>query len=278
MFNDMLLATLSYPQPTSSKAISRAVDFAARLHSTISCMAFEISLSASLGYLSEGMLDVEGMIAAVQRKSSAAARDILETFRNEAGRREVLGDCLLKTCPNSDVTTLLVGEARVHDLTVIPIADVDGIEQWYGEAVVFGSGRPVLILPEAGPAPRLDSVLVAWDGTRAAARALSDALPLLSLAKTISVVTIVGEKPLGAGEFETDLTRHFARHNLKFSFHQVESKGRAIGDVLASAAAQRECDLLVMGAFGHSRIRDFVLGGATKSMLANPPLPLFLSH
>lgn len=278
MFKDMLLATLSYPQPTSPNAISRSVDFAARLRSTISCVAFEISLSSSLGYLSEGIPDVEGMIAAVQRKSSAAAKDILEAFRIEAGRREVLGDCLLKTCPSSDVTTLLVGEARVRDLTIMPIADVDGVEQWYGEAIVFGSGRPVLILPEAGPAPRLDSVLVAWDGTRAAARALSDALPLLSLAKAISVVTVVGEKPLGAGEFEADLSRHLASHNLKFSFHHVESKGRAIGDVLASAAAERECDLLVMGAFGHSRIRDFVLGGATKSMLAKPPLSLFLSH
>jgi nucleotide-binding universal stress UspA family protein len=98
------------------------------------------------------------------------------------------------------------------------------------------------------------------------------------MAKTISVVTIVGEKPLGVGDLEAGLSRHLSRHRLNFSFSQVESKGRPIGDALASVAAERESDLLVMGAFGHSRIRDFVLGGATKSMLARPPLPLFLSH
>lgn len=87
MFKDMLLATLSYPQPTSPNAISRAVDFAARARSTISCVAFEISLSPSLGYLSEGILDVEGMIAAVQQKSALAANEILDGFRNEAERQ-----------------------------------------------------------------------------------------------------------------------------------------------------------------------------------------------
>jgi hypothetical protein len=145
MFNDILLATLSYPQPTSPSAISRAVNFAAQLRSTISCMAFEILLSPTLGYLAEGMLDVGAMIETVQVKSSAAAKEIIESFRNEAEQQGVLGDVLFRTCLSADVTTSVVDEARVRDLTIISTAEFDGVEQWYGGAVVFGSGRPLLI-------------------------------------------------------------------------------------------------------------------------------------
>ena len=107
---------------------------------------------------------------------------------------------------------------------------------------------------------------------------MADAIPLLRRAKTIRVVTITREKPIHTRHSITALARNLARHGIDVVLDEEEAAGRGIGQALADYATARDLDLFVMGAYGHSRMRDFILGGATKSIIANPPLPVLLSH
>jgi nucleotide-binding universal stress UspA family protein len=146
--------------------------------------------------------------------------------------------------------------------------------------VIFGSGRPTLILPET-PRSRpfeLGTVVVAWDFSRAAARAVSDALPLLERAKKVRVVTISSEKVLDTKHSAEELAKNLARHGIDVVLEIVDADGRRIGEVLEAFALAHKADILVMGAYGHARWREFILGGATKSLLSRPPLPILLSH
>jgi nucleotide-binding universal stress UspA family protein len=119
---------------------------------------------------------------------------------------------------------------------------------------------------------------VAWDFSRPAARAVADALPVLEKAKRTCVVTVTNEKLIDTKRSGPELAKHLARHGVNVVLDTVDAAGRSVGDVLESYVASRNADVLVMGAYGHSRIRDFILGGATKSMIARPPLPILLSH
>ena len=146
--------------------------------------------------------------------------------------------------------------------------------------MIFGSGRPTLVLPET-PRSRpfeLSTVVVAWDFSRAAARAVSDALPVLERAKKVRVVTVSNEKTLDTKHSTEELGKNLARHGIDVVLDRVDAGGRRIGEVLESFALSHKADVLVMGAYGHARWREFILGGATKSLLSKPPLPILLSH
>ena len=180
-----------------------------------------------------------------------------------------------------EVPDLLADYARLHDLTLVPSSDAAFGDQRYAEAIIFGSGRPTLILPTArGQTDHfaLKTVVVAWDFSRPAARALGDALPILEMAEQVRVVTVTNEKTLDSRRSGAAVSKHLAAHGLTASLDVVDAADRSIGEVLESYALSLDADLLVMGAYGHSRVRDFILGGATKSMLARPPLPVLLSH
>jgi len=153
-------------------------------------------------------------------------------------------------------------------------------DRWYAEAVMFGSGRPTLILPQK-PRSRpfeLGTVAVAWDFSRAAARAVSDAMPLLEKAKKVRVVTVLNDKRVDQKHSAEELSKNLSRHGIDVVLDWVDANGRPIGTVLEAYVASHEADLLVMGAYGHSRLREFVLGGATNSLLSKPPLPILFSH
>jgi nucleotide-binding universal stress UspA family protein len=146
--------------------------------------------------------------------------------------------------------------------------------------VIFGSGKPTLVLPQR-PRSRpfeLGTVAVAWDFSRAAARAVSDAIPLLEKAKKVRVVTVLNEKHLDNKHSAEELSKHLSRHGIDVVLERVDAKGRRIGEVLEAYVASHASDMLVMGAYGHSRLRELVLGGATKSLLSKPPLPILFSH
>ncbi len=168
-----------------------------------------------------------------------------------------------------------------RDLTIVPVPEGEFFDQWYAELIIFGSGRPTLVVPETrkrADAFSLDTVVVGWDFSRPASRAVADALPILEKAKRVCVVTVTNEKVIDTKRSGAELAKHLARHGVEVVLDVVDAAGRGIGDVLRSCVVSRNADLLVMGAYGHSRIRDFILGGATKSMIAQPPLPIFLSH
>ena len=180
--------------------------------------------------------------------------------------------------PDLRSSGLLVDYALLRDLTIVPVPEC--YDQWYAETVIFGSGRPTLILPET-PRSRpfeLGTVAVAWDFSRAAARAVSDALPLLERARKVRVVTVTNEKSLDTKHSAEELAKNLARHGIDVMLDKVDANGRPIGEVLETYTVSHQVDVLVMGAYGHAKWREFILGGATKSLLSKPPLPILFSH
>ena len=236
-------------------------------------------LPGRIAALTDALLDVPAMVAAEIRKSADNARDLLAAFESAAQRTGVLQDTIAEKCLASQVPDILVDYARLRDLTIIPIPETDSVDQWYAESVIFGSGRPTVVMPEAPRRPpAIDSVVVAWDFSRTAARAVWDALAILQKAKTVRVVTVTNEKVIDSTRSGEELAKHLSRHGVTVVLENVNAAGRTIGESLETYVASCNADLLVMGAYGHSRMREFILGGATRSMLARPPLPVFLSH
>lgn len=278
---DILLVLATYPEPTPVSAIDDAVEVAVALGARISALACEVRIQVPTNALADVLLDVKGMAAAESRKSAVNAEALLAAFQDSAEKKGVFQDRILEHCVTSEQAEVIVQYARLRDLMIMPFPDGDYNQQWHVESVIFQSGRPTLVLPNtrkrSGPF-KLNATVLAWDFSRTAARAVADSLPILQKSKKVYVVTVKNEKTIDTRRSGSELAKYLARHGVEVVLDEVDAGGRAIGDVLDSYTASRNADLLVMGAYGHSRVRDFFLGGATKSLLYRPPLPLFLSH
>lgn len=275
-FKDILVALNSYPDPTPVSVVDEAVSIAAALGAHIAALSCETRVQLP-GHVFAAST-IGGIVAAEADKSRRNAHDLLAAFDAAAEKSGILHETIMEKCLTQEVPAILVEYARLRDLTILSVPASD--DQWYAETIIFGSGRPTLILPET-PRPRpfkLGTVAVAWDFSRAAARAVSDAMPVLELAKQVRIVTVVNEKALDTRRSAEELARNLARHGIDVVPDKVDAKGRSIGDVLETYTGSHSVDLLVMGAFGHSRLREFILGGATRSLLSKPPLPILFSH
>ena len=280
-FKDALLQLSSYPEPTSAAAIEQAVLFAGALGARISAITFKIEIPTAGNVLANTLLDIPGMVVAERQKSAANAQVLISAFETTATKRGVPHKQIVESCTTSQLAAIVTEHARMRDITMIPIGEPAALQQYVAESVIFGSGRPTIVLPEVpkrGGPSSFDIVGVAWDFSRPAARAVADAMPILERAKTVRVVTITQEKTIDTKRSSADLAKHFACHGIEAVLEEEEAAGRTIGQALEDYVTAREIDLLVMGAYGHSRLRDFILGGATKTIIAHPPLPVLLSH
>jgi nucleotide-binding universal stress UspA family protein len=173
--------------------------------------------------------------------------------------------------------TIATRYARYADLTIVGQVDRDALEPVpvdLPEAVVLGAGRPVLIVPYAGTFEMIgERVLVAWNATREAARAVHDAMPFIERASKVTVLTIDDDDEPAA-----HLARHLARHGVKAERSAMTSDDVDVGALLLSRAADFAADLIVMGAYGHSRLREIVLGGATRAILQSMTVPVLMAH
>ena len=199
---------------------------------------------------------VSGVIAGEAAKSRKNAHELLAAFDAAAEKAGILHETILEKCLTLEVPDLLVEYARLRDLTILPMPASS--DQWYAEAIIFGSGRPTLILPEK-PKRRpfqLGTVAVAWDFSRAAARAVSDALPILELAKQVRIVTVVNEKALDTKRSGEELAKNLARHGIDVVLDKVDAKGRPIGEVLESFTSSQG-----RGPAGDGRVWAFQVAG-----------------
>lgn len=146
------------------------------------------------------------------------------------------------------------------------------------EAILFQGGMPTLIVPYYGVTQFVpDKAVVAWNGSAAAARAIRAALPLLTLAKHV-VVAMVDEGREQQGEPGADIGAYLARHDLDVTVRTIQNAPNGAGAALLAFAAEEEANWLVMGAYGHSRLLQFLLGGVTRHVLANATLPVLMAH
>jgi nucleotide-binding universal stress UspA family protein len=171
--------------------------------------------------------------------------------------------------------------ARRFDLSIVgqPSPDSPVMNDLVLETAMFESGRPVIAVPYIQKGGlKLDRVMICWDGGRTAARAIGDALPLLTRAKMVDVVIFAGERGKQDEIPGADMGQHLARHGLNVSVNRIPLGDVDVADAILSHAADSSADFVVMGGYGHSRLREFILGGATRGMLQAMTVPVLLAH
>jgi nucleotide-binding universal stress UspA family protein len=176
----------------------------------------------------------------------------------------------------------LAFQSRYADLTVVgqwsPDDPTDPGPIDLGAAVALDAGRPVLVVPYAGKVSAdWKRVMVGWDGSRAATRAVHDAMDFLIAAERVDIVCIDPEDSAGRDP-GADIAAHLAHHGVKADAHGMPSGGLGAADALISASSDLGADLMVMGAYGHARFRELVFGGVTRRVLEHMPIPVLMSH
>jgi len=278
-YKDLLLSLANYPDNTPPAAVDVAVDFAAAIGAKLSAIACEIKIAVPGSFIAPAFLNVPAMAETEAKKAREQAEAALAAFQKVAENKDVYEERILGRCLAPELPGLLVEYARLRDLTIVPAEANEFADQPNAEALIFESGRPVLMVPREPRKPFvLNTATVAWDFSRPAARAVGDALPLLIRAKRVHIVTVINEKRIDTRRSGPELAKHLARHGIDVILETVDAAGRRIHEALEATTHVHDSDLLVMGAYGHSRLREFVLGGATRSMIARPPLPVLLSH
>jgi nucleotide-binding universal stress UspA family protein len=226
------------------------------------------------------------------------APDIVEGRLRELGEAQDRAETLFRTAasaagvkaiewrapPGSPIDTA-VAHARCADLTVLGQCDPTSPESFFMaelvHAIVLSAGRPTLIVPYVGARATLgQNVLVAWDGGREASRALADAMPILAKAQEVTVMSIHAgpEESAADASSRSRLAAHLDSHGIDAQIHDDDIADMSVGDFLLSRAADLGIDLIVMGAYAHTRLRDLVLGGVTRTMLQSMTVPVLMSH
>jgi nucleotide-binding universal stress UspA family protein len=223
-------------------------------------------------------LPIPGAIVTSQITTPAVRAEQL--FRDRFHSLKMDGDW----CPVNRVdVNELVSFARGADLVIIGQINPDTrpVSSWRPEEIVIGCGRPVLMVPYIGSYPQVGRrVLVAWDGSREAARALNDALPLIQGADSVTLVTVrTRVKDLNHNSLSMDpIVRHLARHGVDARLDEVLQLGTPIADVLLSRSVDLAADLIVAGVCRHSQLREALLGGVSRGLFHHMTLPVLMSH
>jgi cytochrome c2/nucleotide-binding universal stress UspA family protein len=231
-------------------------------------------------YSASGAVPSE-FIEAQRADSDRNARSAIERFEQATKRAGISYESLVLNASVSGASDQLGRIARRFDAVVLaqPTHDKPMPDEVIDEGVLFESGRPVIFVPfiqKGGIA--LDRVMVCWDGGRTATRAIADSLPFLQKAKQVEVV-VIGNKPPKSDEVPgADIGQHLARHGLKVDVKRITISDIDVPSTILSHAADSSADLIVMGGYGHSRLREFVLGGATRGLLEAMTVPVLMSH
>lgn len=213
---------------------------------------------------------------AITQAETACRRFDAETTRRDISSETRVAEILMGGAPDG-----FVAACRTTDLVVIGQDDPDRPEpmrETMIETALFEGCAPVLLVPYITRAtPSFARVTIAWDGGRTAARAVHAALPILKQAEKITVL-MVGKASSTPGEPGGDLATWLSRHGLDVEVVSLEAPEISVADALLDHATDRSVDLLVMGGYGHSRVREFLLGGATRGILTTMTIPVLMAH
>jgi len=266
-----------YPTPTPLEAI----DYACAL-----TKLFEAKLVVSSSHLE--IRAPQNWIVGAMTSTMARELQTITTAKTQALELHVQREALLQGIPVKVSHTAehwpggLVDSSwrgRVNDLCILSLPPDSAEPRLYVEDWLFGSGRPCILYPDSSKQMfSTESVLICWDFSKSAARAVGDALPLLHNAKRVRVATFRGEKDIPVADPATPLVAFLADHGIEAEAEEVAIGKRTIGQAILGHADATDTTLIMMGAFGHSRLREFLLGGATRELLAKSTIPLFMSH
>lgn len=226
-----------------------------------------------------------GVVGRINQQERLVCERITTTFEEMTKGASFVAELrLLKPRGRDDIGALVQQHSRAADLIVasqrepqLEISNMLG----FPERLVMESGRPVLTVPLAGERSLLNRhVLIAWNGKREAARAVFDALPLLKAARKVTVLCAEQTDAEGTSTPlpDTSIAAALARHDVSVTLKTAIVDKSAVGATIAAAIAAEHVDLAVMGAYGHSRLREFVFGGATRHLLQHMTVPVLFSH
>lgn len=264
-----------------ARRIEAAVRLAARhdAHLTGLYLIVEVPL---LNYIREYIPPETRATMAAEAEAKADAA--LARFREAAEKGGIEYETRIDRALDTTLPGVMSMHARYADLLVLGQVDPDEppeVGHHLAEEVLLASGRPALVVPYIGAPETLgERVVVAWDASREAARAVSDAMPLLERAKSVLVLSFDPEaSPFGHGELPgADIALHLARHGVQVEVRREHAGELDVGNAILSYIADRSADLLVMGAYAHSRVRELVLGGVTRTMLESMTVPVLMAH
>jgi nucleotide-binding universal stress UspA family protein len=269
----------------SEALLDAAVLVAKRLNGHIRALLIQPNPNTAFAYLPDVVLAAGVTREVIEREAleaAAAAKDRFVGWRKRHSLPDTAG-VRLDSCFASwserfgDIETIVARFGRVSDLIVVPRPSSSYMQgQRCFDAAVFESGRPTLVIGEKLPFAITDHVMIAWNGSLEASRAVLGAMPLLHLAGRVSI--------FAAPQYETevvdvaDLTESLHWHGIRA--HQITGPRdeSSTGAALVSAAVEQQATMIVMGAYTHSRLRQSFLGGVTRHLLAHAPVPLLMSH
>ena len=267
--------------PATAARLEAAVTLAARLEAHVTALQLvpEPFLTGAVGHHLPAEVIREHLAHA-----EAETEDALASFRATADQRGVAYAVVRETGSLDRLPTMLARHGRHTDLTVIGQPDLEAggrDDTALVEAAFMDSGHPALVIPRtwSGTLPPRRAI-VAWDGSREAARAATDAVPLLQAAELVEVLVIDAREVGGRMEDRPGeaLAVHLRRHAVAAEVRQVASGGAGVPDVLLAQARDQAADLLVMGGYGHSRLREMLVGGATRHILEHMTVPVLFAH
>jgi nucleotide-binding universal stress UspA family protein len=230
---------------------------------------------------------IEDMMVATEKESAVRAHDVRVLFEQAVNAH---GVTIGEPRPNGGVATanfvsvagreeeIIAQQARLADLTVIPHPeagqDVSSSDALH--AVLFDSGRPVLLAPAAPPRTIGTRICVGWNGTAESSSAVQAAIPWMKRAETVRILTSEDYQRRGPGA--ADLAAYLAMHDIQTEVATFRAIDKSVGAGLIAAAREFQADLLTMGAYSHSRLRQLILGGVTRHILENSDLPVLMSR
>ena len=278
MKRQALLPLVTYPDPISDAVAANAVAMAKQLDAILHALALNVDIPPVSNALSRFLLDMPEMIRQAEATSRKRGDSLLAAVAEYAKRVGIEVTTNSVAAAPAFLGDAAASHARYFDFAIIGWEADNPTVRTTAEAVIFGSGRPTILIPELSTPGAIDHIAIAWDGSRVAARAVADAGWLLQRATKVSVLTVIDEKPLHEKDAGEHLAASLREHGLPAEALAIQAEDREISATLQEHAIERGAALLVMGGYGHSRVRDFVLGGATEGVLGDLRLPVLFSH
>lgn len=275
---DILLPLVGEPSTAAVAAIDKCTAMARNIGARVTAAASVEILVRPKVMISA---DLDNTAEAARVRSVSDAEALLKAVEVASARLGVPVEQRLYRLAAADITANLARIARLKDLSIVPVKPHDDQSEKIVERLIFESGRPVMMCPEefaSELAVPFDDVVIAWDHSAPAARAVADALPMLQAAANVRIITATDNKAPAELESGAALVSHLAEHGIRAAFETVKIDGSSIGKVFERYVAANRIDLLVMGAYRHSRLNEIVWGGATKTVIGRPPCWVMMSR
>lgn len=278
MPTQILVPLHTYPDGTSANIAAHVSAVARHLGAEVHGLVLNATFPPVSSLLGNMLINVDGMVHEVTTRCHARGAALELAMQAALEPVGIVFHCTQLDCVMGTLGSAAETYARYCDLIVTGLSGDDVSMESTAETLVFGSGRPTLLVPQdAAPSP-FQHAMIAWDGSRVATRAVADARDFLRLAITVTIAVVTDEKTLPEENPGLKLADYLAHHGITAPVALVQARQRPIARALQDHALEIGADFMVMGAFGHSRMRDFVMGGATAGILRDLKLPVLLSH